>query len=76
MCEKLTISVLLARFEKSVGPAWPARQATTRSGSSGDAGKENTETFCRDVAGQQVAIDGTCTSAEKYLVFTPDGQQS
>ena len=71
-----TIAVLLARFEKSVGPAWPARQATPRSGRSGEAGKENTEAFSKDVAGQQVAIDGTSTSAEKYLVFTPHGQQS
>lgn len=67
--------MLLARFEKSVGPAWPARQATPRSGRSGDAGKENTKTLFRDVAGQQVAIDGTSTSAEKYLVFTPGEQQ-
>ena len=74
MKNQLTIDVLLARFEKSVGPAWPARQATPRFGRSGEAGKENTET--RDVAGQQVAIDGTIPSAEKYLVFTPNGQQS
>ena len=69
--------MLLARFEKSVGPAWPARQATPRSGRSGDAGKENTKTLFKDVAaaGQQVAIDGISTSAEKDLVFTPGEQQ-
>lgn len=72
----MNIAVLLARFEKSVGPAWPARLATPRIGRSGEAGKENTEAFCRDVAAQQVTIDGISTSAENQLVFTPDGQQS
>lgn len=67
---------MLARFEKSVGPAWPARQATPRSGRPWEAGKENTESCSEDVAGQQVAIDGTSTLAEKYLVFTPNEQQS
>lgn len=69
--------MLLARFEKSVGPAWPARQATPRSTPRPwEAGKENTEGCSRDVAGQQVAISGTSTLAEKYLVFTPNEQQS
>lgn len=68
--------MLLARFEKSVGPAWPARQATPRSARPYEAGKENSETCSRDVAGQQVAISGTSTLAEKYLVFTLNEQQS
>ncbi|KAL3158273.1 hypothetical protein ABBQ38_010520 [Trebouxia sp. C0009 RCD-2024] len=37
------VKSLVTRFERSVGPAWPARQATPRSGALGTADKENTE---------------------------------
>jgi len=51
------------RFEKSVGPNWPARRSINAIGE--DAGKENTEAGRGKMVGRDSAGQG------QYLVFMP-----
>ncbi len=52
---------MTCRFEKSVGPDWPARRSINVS----DTGKENAEAGRGKTVGQDSAGQG------QYLVFTP-----
>ncbi len=70
MC--MLTKLMFCRFEKSVGPSWPARIATPRGEGLGQAGKENSASMLGDSAdqnGKQSSI-----SAEQYLEFTPAGE--
>ncbi|DBB17851.1 TPA: hypothetical protein ACH3X3_002868 [Trebouxia sp. C0006] len=61
--ERAYVKSLVKRFEKSVGPDWPARRSINVSGE--DTGKENTEAGRGNTVGQDSAGQG------QYLVFTP-----
>lgn len=72
--QKAYVRSLVKRFEKSVGPNWPARQSTPRGEGLDGAGKENAESLSESAADQHVG--GISTSDEKYLVFTPAEHQT